>query len=184
VNPHFVFNTLNSIYFQIDKSNQEARETLLQFSEILRYQLYECNADKLPVVKEMAYLEDYIQLQQKRKDENYKVNFHCSEQVSDFLIAPLLLIPLVENAFKHISHFTDRPNEIEIKADRKGKRFCFTVKNTKEEGKKSREPDYGGIGLKNVQRRLQLLYPGRHDFQIMNTPEMYFVTLMLTIDEN
>jgi two-component system LytT family sensor kinase len=184
VNPHFVFNTLNSIYFQIDKSNQEARETLLQFSEILRYQLYECNADRLPVEKEIAYLDDYIQLQQKRKDGNYKVNFHCSDQVSDFLIVPLLLIPLVENAFKHISHFSDRTNEIEIKAERLGKRFCFSVRNTKEEGKKSSEPDYGGIGLKNVQRRLQLLYPGLHDFQIVDTPEMYFVTLMLTIDEN
>jgi sensor histidine kinase YesM len=184
VNPHFVFNTLNSIYFQIDKSNRDARETVLQFSEILRYQLYECNADKLPVEKEMSFLSDYVRLQQKRKDGGYQVQFNCDEAVRNFLIAPLLLIPLVENAFKHISHFTDKPNEIEIKASREENRFCFTVWNTKEAGAKSNEPDYGGIGLHNVSRRLQLLYPGKHELQVTQSPASFFVKLIIDIDEN
>jgi two-component system, LytTR family, sensor kinase len=184
VNPHFVFNTLNSIYFQIDKTNADARETVLQFSGILRYQLYECNADRLPVEKEMCYLNDYVNLQLKRKDSGYQVRFQCDESVKQFLIAPLLLIPLVENAFKHISHFTDKPNEIEIKASRADHCFCFTVWNTKEAGSKSNEPDYGGIGLPNVKRRLQLLYPEKSALQITDLPDSFFVKLTISIDEN
>lgn len=180
INPHFVFNTLNAIYFQIDKSNQDARETLLQFSDLLRYQLYECNEETIPIEKEMHYLEDYIHLQQKRRDGNYKVSFNRSPQVKDFQIVPLLLIPFVENAFKHISHFTNGVNVIQITADRREDTFTFTVLNSFEkDGVK--EPNTGGIGLKNVQRRMELLYEGRHSLKICKTEKTYAVDLSIKI---
>jgi LytS/YehU family sensor histidine kinase len=181
VNPHFVFNTLNSIYFQIDKSNAEARQTLLQFSDLLRYQLYECNADKIAVEKEMSYLKDYVKLQEKRKDENYKVEWFCSAEVKNFQIVPLLMMPLVENAFKHISHFQDKPNTICIRADKNNNIFSFRIVNTTEPGQESNELEYGGIGLKNVKRRLDLLYPAEHVLDIINNDGLYTVELKLTI---
>ncbi len=181
VNPHFVFNTLNAIYFQIDKSNQAARETLLQFSGLLRYQLYECNAETISIEKEMAYLKDYIHLQQKRKDENYHVEFRCTPAVKNFQIVPLLLVPFVENAFKHISHFSDRPNTILIKADKRGSHFTFTVVNSSENGHAPTEIVTGGIGLKNVKRRLDLLYDGKHALTIEEHPEVFSIDLSLTV---
>src|SRR5690242_3497998 len=104
INPHFLFNSLNSVYFLIDKNNPDARQALHKFSDMLRYQLYEMNGDKVPVEKEIEYLKDYIDLQKLRKDENYAVTFNSSPDVRGFSIEPLLLIPFVENAFKHISH--------------------------------------------------------------------------------
>ena len=84
INPHFLFNSLNSVYFLINKDNADARGALHKFSEMLRYQLYEVNGDKIPIEKEIIYLEDYISLQQLRKDEKYSVQFSCSPGVKDF----------------------------------------------------------------------------------------------------
>ncbi|MEJ7740001.1 MAG: histidine kinase [Chitinophagaceae bacterium] len=181
INPHFVFNTLNTLYFQINKTNHEARETLLEFSGLLRYQLYECNAEKIAIEKEMAYLKDYIHLQQKRKDENYIVNFNCSQALQHFQIVPLLLSPFVENAFKHISHFADKPNTICINAGKRENTFNFSVINTTENGQQSNEPQVGGIGLKNVQRRLDLLYNGKHTLEILKEENAFKVNLIIMI---
>ncbi|MES1221224.1 MAG: histidine kinase, partial [Bacteroidota bacterium] len=106
INPHFLFNSLNSVYFLIDKTNPEARNALHKFSEMLRYQLYECNGDRIPVEKEISYLKDYVDLQKLRGDENCVVNFSHASDVNGFMIEPLLLIPFVENSFKHLSHFS------------------------------------------------------------------------------
>jgi len=86
INPHFVFNSLNSVYFLIHRDNTEAREALHKFSEMLRYQLYEMNGEKVPIEKEIAYLKDYMDLQQLRKDEKYAVQFQCDETVTGFLL--------------------------------------------------------------------------------------------------
>ena len=96
INPHFLFNSLNSVYFLIDKSNMEAREALHKFSEMLRYQLYECGGERIGIEKELMYLQDYVDLQRLRKDEQYRVNYSCGPEVKGFSIEPLLLIPLVD----------------------------------------------------------------------------------------
>ena len=129
INPHFLFNSLNSVYFLINKENPEAREALHKFSEMLRYQLYEMNGDKIPIEKEIHYLKDYVDLQHLRKDENYSVTFQCSPEVKGFLIEPLLLIPFVENAFKHISHHNDTMNTIRFTMSRSNGMFSFLVEN-------------------------------------------------------
>ena len=179
INPHFLFNSLNSIYFLIDKQNTEARQTLLQFSDLLRYQLYECNADTIDIEKEIAYLEDYIRLQQLRKDNNYKVEVKM-EDVHGFRVVPLLLIPFVENAFKHISHYNERENFVRVELSKTNGVFNFSVENSKEDHQISTEAK-GGIGLTNVKRRLELLYPGRHELQIDNSNAIFKVSLQLNV---
>lgn len=179
INPHFVFNSLNSVYFLINKDNPEARAALHKFSEMLRYQLYEMNGEKIPVEKEIRYLKDYMDLQQLRKDEKYLVQFQCDESVKGFSIEPLLLIPLVENAFKHISHHNDKSNFVNVQMDRQNGSFHFRIKNSKE-SLPSTELQ-GGIGLQNVKRRLELLYPGKHELDIRDEPDNFFVHLNLQL---
>ena len=102
INPHFLFNSLNAVYFLIHKDNREARQALHTFSEMLRYQLYEARGTRIPIEKELGYLRDYVAMQKLRRDEGYEVSFSCGEGLSGFSIEPLLLIPFVENAFKHL----------------------------------------------------------------------------------
>ncbi len=179
INPHFVFNSLNSVYFLIDKNNHEARNALHKFSEMLRYQLYEMNDEKIPVEKEVKYLKDYVDLQQLRKDERYLVKFHSDASVTGFSIEPLLLVPLVENAFKHISHHTHTMNYVTVDMTRQNGHFHFQVKNSKETQPITEEQ--GGIGLQNVKRRLELLYPAKHQLEITETPADFLVSLKLQL---
>ena len=133
INPHFLFNSLNSVYFLIDKKNAEAREALHKFSEMLRYQLYECGDESIPIEKEIGFLKDYVDLQSLRMNENTSVEFNCGKEVSQFSIEPLLLIPFVENSFKHLSHFAQgRQNEVQINLSRQNGSMFFSVYNTKE----------------------------------------------------
>lgn len=177
INPHFLFNSINTIYFQIDRQNSGARETLLAFSEMLRYQLYECNGGEIPIEKEVAYLRNYVDLQRLRKEESFKITFTAAEDVANFTIVPLLLIPFVENAFKHVSHSSHSENEISISLSRAGKMFGIKVFNTR-----NKQPlAIGGIGLKNVKRRLELLYPGRHLLEIREAEGTFEVELQLQI---
>ena len=179
INPHFVFNSLNAIYFLIQKENAEARNALHRFSDMLRYQLYEMGGQKVPVEKEIAYLRDYMDLQQLRKDDRYTVRFNYTEQVKEFSIEPLLLVPLVENAFKHISHHQDQPNEVEVRMDRQNSQFIFDIRNSREVLLTTEKP--GGIGLQNVRRRLELLYPGKHQLLIQASTNEFHVNLKIDL---
>jgi LytS/YehU family sensor histidine kinase len=176
INPHFLFNSLNSIYFLIDKKNTDARQALMQFSDMLRYQLYDCNANTIAIEKEVRFLEDYIRLQQLRKDQQYEIAVNIGQNVKGFSITPLLLVPLVENAFKHISHHADTKNFVHVDLQRMNGTFTFTVENSKDDHQRSTEPR-GGIGLTNVKRRLELLYPGKHELSINNSESKFKVAL-------
>lgn len=178
INPHFLFNAINTIYFQIDKQNLAARETLNKFSDMLRYQLYECSGNHVAIEKEIEYLANYVELQRLRKDENYTVEFNTGNDLTHFELPPLLLIPFVENAFKHVSNFSDQENVIKIHIERNSQRLRLSVYNTKDT-----EPaqQTGGIGLKNVTRRLDLLYAERYKLETENNPEYFSVTLELPL---
>src|SRR5215204_78595 len=180
INPHFLFNSLNSVYFLIDKNNPDARQALHKFSDMLRYQLYEANGEKIPIEKEIDYLQDYVHLQQLRKDENYKVQFNCSQEVKNFSIEPLLLIPFVENAFKHISHKAKGDNFVKLDMTRSNGYFEFVVENSCEKGMYTTE-QHGGIGMNNVKRRLELLYPGTHQLTIDDDNDKFKINLKLKI---
>lgn len=180
INPHFLFNSLNAVYFLIDKSNPDARQALHTFSDMLRYQLYEANGEKIPIEKEINYLQDYVHLQQLRKDENYKVQFNCSPEVKNFSIEPLLLIPFVENAFKHISHKPNEANFVKVDLTRSNGYFEFAVENSREKGIYTTE-QHGGIGMNNVKRRLELLYPDTHKLDVRDEADTFKINLKLKI---
>jgi two-component system LytT family sensor kinase len=179
MNPHFLFNSINTIYFQIDKKNTEARTSLQKFAELLRYQLYECNEDTISIEKEIEYLKSYIDLQRLRKNHNHSINFNAGEEVRDFALAPLLLLPFVENAFKHLSDFEDQPNHVDVNLYRQNGHFEFEVSNSKNNTEKSK--DHDGIGLKNVQRRLELLYANKYSLAINKTDNHYIVNLKIQL---
>lgn len=180
INPHFLFNSLNSVYFLIDKNNSQARQTLHKFSEMLRYQLYETNGDQIPIEKEIAFISDYMDLQKIRKDENYDTTFHCSAEVNGFSIEPLLLIPFLENAFKHVSHRADKKNTVHLSMEKRNGIFKFVVENSREiSADNSSQP--GGIGLANVKRRLELLYPQKHTLEITELPGSFKVELKIKV---
>lgn len=179
INPHFLFNSINTIYFQIDKQNSKARETLSSFSEMLRYQLYECNGHEVDIEKEISYLKNYVDLQRHRKDDNYNINFEYQD-VNGFRIAPLMLIPFVENAFKHVSHFPSG-NEIDIRLHRENSFFTMSVRNTCDNAVATSSTS-SGIGLKNASRRLQLLYPSRHELRIKKGEGFFEVNLELKLN--
>lgn len=179
INPHFLFNSLNSIYFLIDKQNTAARKTLLQFADLLRYQLYDCNTASIEIEKELAYLNDYVKLQEIRKNNNYEITLDGDENMTGFRITPLLLIPFVENAFKHISHHTGKKNFIHITLKKQNNSFQFNLVNSKD-NHKSTEPQ-SGIGMANVKRRLELIYPGKHQLTIEDGEEVYAVQLNLDV---
>lgn len=180
INPHFLFNSLNAVYFLIDKKNVHAREALHKFSEMLRYQLYECGDNLIPIEKEIGFLKDYVDLQQLRLNDNSSIAFTASKEVAGFGIEPLLLIPFVENSFKHLSHFeSGKKNEVQINLYRQNGTVHFSAYNTTEP-KIKKEKD-GGIGLANVQRRLALLYPDKHELKVKESEGWFGVELSLAI---
>lgn len=179
INPHFLFNSINAVYFLIDKENKEAREALHKFSDMLRYQLYEAGGDKIPIEKEIDFLNDYVALQKLRKDDKYTVDFSATPVVKGFSIEPLLLVSFVENAFKHISHRSNETNFVKVKLSKTNGTIDFMVENSKENAISTEKN--GGIGLQNVKRRLELLYPGKYDLNIQNGAEVYTVHLKLQV---
>jgi sensor histidine kinase YesM len=179
INPHFLFNSLNSVYFLIDKNNPEARNALHRFSEMLRYQLYEMNADQIPLEKEWRFLTDYFALQRLRQNEHYQFELSKNEWTGTMQIAPLLLMPFVENAFKHLSHHTDRINFVKLELNVTDEWLNFLVQNSCHPAGNEQA---GGIGLQNVKRRLELLYPGQHDLKIESKEDRFSVLLRLRLN--
>jgi two-component system LytT family sensor kinase len=182
INPHFLFNSLNTIYFQIDKANGIARETLLKFSDLLRYPLYECNGKEVALKKELEYIKNYFDLQRLRKDENYQVSLKCDITDTNQMVAPLLLVPFIENAFKHISHFSEHANIVKVEISREHKLLRFYVFNTTEQSGQP-DPGTGGIGLKNVRRRLDLIYGDSYLLDIRQAGKEFEVNLILPLHE-
>ncbi len=179
VNPHFLFNAINSVYFLIKKNPDVAAETLIKLSDLLRFQLYDCLDDKIPIEKEMEYLKNFVALEKIRKGEKVRVELVIGEGMSGFMIAPFMLIPFLENAFKHVSTSSDRENKISIAFSRMDNQFTATFFNTSDNLKRN---EVGGIGLKNVKRRLELLYAYKHELEIKEESNAYAVNLSINIE--
>jgi two-component system, LytTR family, sensor kinase len=163
INPHALFNSLNTIYGHIDKSNQIARNTLLQFSELLRYQLYDCGAEKVNLGKEMEYVRNYIHFQRLRKDEKLRVDIQIENIDGELKIAPLLLTVLIENAFKFVSNYADRENKIAIRIYTENNFLYSVFSNSKETQPGDTAKNSNGIGIANLKRRLELMYHGKYE---------------------
>jgi hypothetical protein len=181
-NPHFLFNTINSIFFLIHKNPDKASASLAKFSDLLRYQLYECNDQQIPLSKEISFLENSIELERLRLNKNIEVTFRMDQQpVGHLGVAPFILMPFVENAFKHVSKDTDKDNWIRIRLDIDQQRLDFSISNSVSQNAFKEVISYGGIGLKNVRRRLDLLYPGQYNLDIQNDNSSFAVRLQLQL---
>ena len=180
MNPHMLFNSLNTLYGHIDKGNVKAREILLQLSDSLRYQLYECGADRVNLGNELTYLANYVALQRLRHEENLTISSVTNGCDMQLLIAPLLLIVLVENAFKFVDG--ERPC-IAIETGTENGALLFSISNTIGDGAAcvAQDKQVGGIGLVNLKRRLELLYPGAHQLTLTNLNSTYTATLNIQL---
>jgi len=181
INPHALFNSLNTIYGHIDKSNQVARNILLQFSELLRFQLYDCGAEKVSLEKELDYIKNYIAFQRFRKDENLVINFQIENIETDLKIAPLLLVVLIENAFKFVSNFPDKENKIIIRIFTKDNILYSSFINTKELQQTTAAANSNGIGIVNLKRRLELLYAQKYELTTNIENNLYETNLMIDL---
>ncbi len=161
-NPHFLFNTLNNLYVLARKKSEKTANAIMMLSKIMRFVLYDCRAPRISVADEARIIQDYMELEKLRYNDRLTV--HYTERLDDphTAIAPLLLLPFVENSFKHGANSTTGEAEIHIDLTLEGSTLVFKVENTAEN---VMEPSTlsGGIGLKNVQRQLDLVYPQRHE---------------------
>ena len=172
--PHFLFNALNTVYFQIDESNVPARNTVEKLAGLLRYQLYDQQQD-VPLKQELEYLKTYIDFQKERSSENLRLEFKTDGNTGNWRIYPLLLIPVVENAFKYLGgQYT-----ISILSNIQSGIFRFEVINSIP--KRESPVSAGGIGLENLKRRLDLLYPGRHSLELQKTAEHFQAILTISL---
>jgi LytS/YehU family sensor histidine kinase len=174
LNPHFLFNSLNSLYTQLDFDVSSAKDTLVNIADLLRYQLYECSADLVPVSKEIAHLQHYFNLQRIRTEATTVL--HISAAKEEYRIPPLLLMPFVENAFKHVSDDDHRENIIEIDIQLHHAALDLRCMNTTA----STQPP-PGIGLQNVRQRLELLCQGAYELHITEAHGRYHVHLHLNL---
>lgn len=176
VNPHFLFNTLNNIDTLITKDKEKASDSIIKLSEIMRYMLYEANSEKVPLEKEIDYLKSYISLQQLRLKKQNFVEFTIQGDYKGRTISPMLFISFVENAFKHGSKITDSPGiRIELIINKQNIQFKITNYFTDNKNKDKTE----GIGLSNVNRRLELLYPDKHQLKITKDKGKFKTYLLL-----
>ena len=175
INPHFLFNSLNTIYSLALKKADSAPAAILKLSHLLRYVVDDATRESVPLEQEINYLNNYIELQKLRSTSSLAVNFKVAGDITSTQIAPLLLLPFVENAFKYgiSSH---EPSPIDIVLERTSSALLFSVSNRKfEQG----EQDSTGIGINNVKRRLELLYHLKNELLIQDNPDTYFVKLII-----
>jgi two-component system, LytTR family, sensor kinase len=183
-NPHFLFNTINSIFFLIHKNPDRASDALAKFSELLRYQLYECNDFQIPLTNEITYIENFIELEKLRQNDHLKVELDLDRHQSGALgIAPFVLMIFVENAFKHVSRDSVGSNWIKIRLGLREQQLDFHVSNSASLFAVIDVLNYGGIGLKNVQRRLDLMYPDQYELDIQKDDGVFTAKLTLNLSE-
>jgi sensor histidine kinase YesM len=177
INPHFLFNTLNNIDVLIGKDATRASLYLNKLSDIMRFMLYETKTEKIPLSKELAYIEKYIDLQRIRTATPNYVEYTVEGEVQDRLIEPMLFIPLVENAFKH-SAMREKENAVQIHITIADNQLIFDCTNKYKEGVQHPQ-EYGGLGIALIQKRLLALYPKKHQLEISKNGDTYQVKLTL-----
>lgn len=179
LNPHFLFNTLNNIYTLSLKGSPRASDLILHLAAMMRYTIYESDAPQVPLKKEVEFLRNYIDLERVRYGSDAEVRFECNEEeIKDQEIAPLLIFPFVENAFKH-GQAGNGKCMVQVKINAGSKTIAFQILNSKGD-KNTVRRSVGGIGQANSKKRLELLYPDNHQLTIEDLPDQYKVNLILT----
>ncbi|MGN6490742.1 MAG: sensor histidine kinase [Agriterribacter sp.] len=179
VNPHFLFNALNNLYSLTLKKSDAAPDVVLKLSGMMEYMLYDSDDVAVPLEREIQYLQDYVALEKLRYGEQADIQFVTEGDMAGLTIAPLLLLPMVENAFKHGASRTASATWLHCTVKTAGKELFVTVENGKQ--KEPGTVSKGGIGLLNLTRRLELLYAGRYDLDIRNREDRFFISLHLQL---
>jgi LytS/YehU family sensor histidine kinase len=180
INPHLMFNVLNHIHILMKKDADKADDLLMRYSDVLRYQLYEANRETVSLGKEIDYLKDVVDVETVRWGAELKVYSRWNVEDSTVKISPLLLIPFVENAFKHVSRLPSETGYVNIALDQSGNTLRFVVENSRSE-QAPRKKNASGLGLENARKRLNLLYPGKHELLVQKTETVYKTTLIITL---
>ena len=182
INPHFFFNTLNSIYSLSLDGSEKTPELILKLSELMRYILYETRDDYVSMQRQLEFLQSYIYLERLRTDEKIKIEMEIKGEDMDLMVAPLLFVPFIENAFKHVLKEKDNPSFILISFDlTHPAEILISVKNKKYNSPLPFNRNNEGIGLANVRKRLNLLYPAKHELTISDTGDVFEVRLTLEL---
>ncbi|GAB1445146.1 MAG: histidine kinase [Cyclobacteriaceae bacterium] len=179
INPHFLFNTLNNLYYLAYSKSDNTTEVIDKLSKMMRYMIYDSNHPKVLLSKEIEYMKNYISLERLRLNNEIPIEFEVKGDLNDCRIAPLIFIAFLENAFKHgVSNAKD-DCWVKVLIEVNGKECTYTVENSKVEGHK--EESKSGIGLANIKRRLELSYPEDHELQIKELEDRYMVQLKLNL---
>jgi sensor histidine kinase YesM len=180
IHPHFLFNTLNNLYSLTLTSSASASLVVVHLSDLLRYMLYECKEPQVPVEKELQMLKKYIELEKLRYGNRLDAAFTISGETKGLTVSPLLLLPFVENSFKH--GVSDQIDQcwININVHVEKSVFTFQASNSRVE---KQETTLGGLGMENVRKRLQILYPETHHLKIVEENEIYVVKLELILNK-
>ncbi len=183
IHPHFLFNTLNNLYALTLKKSEMAPKVVLMLSDLLNYMLYDCNSDQTHISKEVEMVKNYLELEKIRYGNRLNINFNVHGAVSGQSIAPMVIIPFIENSFKHGVSGETGESWVDIDLSVKEAQFKLKVENSKSELETEDKTQYReGIGLKNVRRRLELLYPGQHELKIFDEQDTYLVVLTLELE--
>lgn len=185
INPHFLFNTLNSLYALTLKKSDLAPAIVLKLAEMMRYMLYECNEKEVLLSKEINYLKNYLELEKLRHGNNMAIDLEIKGDIDKQKIAPLILIPFIENSFKHGVNNQIGQGFVNLRLDILDDILKMILENSKSPSlPKTMDKRSGGIGLVNVKRRMDILYPTRHVLDISESPNTYKVDLTLNLDSN
>jgi two-component system, LytTR family, sensor kinase len=184
IHPHFLFNTLNNLYALTLKKSDKAPQMVIQLSNLLEYTLYSGKETEVQLDEELRQIRGYIELEKLRFGERLKFIAEIQEDVDGLLIAPLVLLPFVENSFKHGASNDLKSPFIELNVNIEDNRLRFAIRNSCNDQAGKSEGYKEGIGLKNVKRRLELLYPGRHSLEIIQKQDIFDVNLTLELNSS
>jgi hypothetical protein len=180
MNPHFVYNALNVLYSLSYTGDVKTPEMIMKLADMLRYITDECQADKVPLVQEIKYIENYLDFQRIRFGEIHNLSFTYSPDETSGKIPPMILQPFVENAFKHGNITNDPENFVRIRLSVRYNRLIFAIENSMD-NKTGSVPERDGLGISSVGQRLQLYYPGKHKLEIREAETIYKVNIEIDL---
>lgn len=181
INPHFLFNTLNNLYYLAYTKSENTTEVIAKLSQMMRYMIYDSNYPQVPLTKEIEYMQNYISLERLRLNNQIPIQFEIKGSPESILITPLIFITFLENAFKHGVSNNSTGSWVNISIEMKGKECIYTVENSKIVKANPVREEKSGFGLQNVQRRLELSYPGQYRLKSEDRPDSYFVQLNISL---
>jgi two-component system, LytTR family, sensor histidine kinase AlgZ len=182
INPHFLFNTLNNLYYLAYSKSENTTEVISRLSQVMRYMIYDANFERVLLEKEIEYMQNYISLERLRLNNQIPITFAIKGNTSSVEIAPLILITFLENAFKHGVTNTTPEAWVNISILVESNVLRYTVENSKPKNALADNGGKSGIGLNNVKRRLELMYPSKHALKVEDTPERYYIELEINLE--